>query len=98
MVTFPGPCMTPVGEGIGVIVDVGATVAVLVAVEYLMTGKDVGVCVEFGSGVRTVPVHADNKNKTPTNTFILFIIPSILIGDDSDPRECANHRESARVQ
>ena len=91
--TFPGPCATQVGEGIGIDVgvDVSAGVAVDVAVKYWIAGIAVKVDVGVPFGVATVPVQADNKNKTPTSILIFFIIPSTLKGDDSDPREYAVH-------
>jgi hypothetical protein len=60
------------GDGI----DVAVGVAVHIAVEYLIAGKGVGAFVEMEFGL-AVPLHADNRNKTPTNIFIFFIIPSI---------------------
>ena len=92
MVTFPGPCTTHVGVGMGVAVEVtGIGVRLAVAVKYKMGGKGVDAEVESGLDIATVPVHADNKNKTPTNILSFFIIPSMIREDDSDPKVSASH-------
>lgn len=76
----------------GVAVEVtGIGVFVAVAVKYKIGGKAVDAEVETGLDVATFPVHADNKNKTPTTILIFFINPSMPRVDDSNPKVSATH-------
>ena len=80
-VTLPGPCSTHVGVGIGEAVSVGIKEGVAVPTGVLVQegvknwiGCNVGSGeVGVALGLETAPLHADNKNRTPTRTYILFI-------------------------